>query len=434
MFKKLTIFFALIILCAAVLPAQRYRIKYSADEKDPISLENAIRLALENNYELLLAEQDIVIAEQRHKEARFLYLPQLSVNAGATAYNLDYPVILPENLGLRYISPEDGHKMSDLFYGAGVSATQYLYTGGRTSSTVSLANAALKEAMSRYEAVKSSVIFQTKQAFLEFMFLKHKEEIIKTAANKARSALPKSSSKKWEQVLIDADMAGLDAEVSRVEESLNAAHLKFLSVMNKELNSKIAVAGSFDFSPVEVDPAKITLWAMEFRPELKSALYKLEMDNISVKLSMAKRYPDVMLGVGYDRLGRDNLSNENFQATLALKLPIGYDYGTQLKQKRAEQRQTVLRRAAIEDAIRLQVRTAHNNLLYWQKETVARKAAWDSIRKDIDEIAKSGLKNEEIIKAFEYYYKTGAGYLEGVKQHLLALAELELAVGRDIRN
>jgi len=159
------------VLCAAVLPAQRYRIKYSADEKDPISLENAIRLALENNYELLLTEQDVVIAEQRLKEARYLYLPQLSVNAGATVYNADYPMVLPENLGLRFLSPqENGFRTDRLFYGAGVSATQYLYTGGRTSSTVSLANAALKEAMSRYEAVKSSVIYQTKQAFFEFLF------------------------------------------------------------------------------------------------------------------------------------------------------------------------------------------------------------------------------------------------------------------------
>lgn len=433
MSKRLFLFFIIFALCATALHAQRYRIKYSADDKDPISLENAIRLALENNYELLLTEQDVVIAEQRIKEAKYLYLPQINVNAGATAYNLDYPTVLPESFGSRLIAPGSSNRTDNLFYAAGVSATQYLYTGGRTSSTVSLANAALKEAMSRYEAVKSSVIYQTKKAFLENLFLQNKEQILKDAVARTKAIISKSKFRKWDQILINAEMAGLESELSSVQEALSQAHFRLLGILNKELNSKILISGEFEFIPLDVDLAKITLWAMEFRPELKSALYKLEMDNISVKLSLARRYPDVMLGASYDRLGNDNLADENFQMTLALKLPIGYDYATQLKQKRAEQRQTILRRAAIEDSIRMQVRTAYNNLMFWQKETAARRATWDNLRKELKDIENSGFKDEEIVKAFEYYYKTGAGYLEGIKQHMLAVAELELAVGQDIR-
>ena len=50
--------------------AQQYRIKYTTDDKDPLSLENAIRLAIENNYQLLLTEQDVIIAEQKVKELK----------------------------------------------------------------------------------------------------------------------------------------------------------------------------------------------------------------------------------------------------------------------------------------------------------------------------------------------------------------------------
>jgi len=433
MIKKTALFLTLLFLCAAFLPAQRYRIKYSSDDKDPISLENAIRLALENNYDLLLTEQDVVIAQQRLKEARFLYLPQVSVNAGATAYSLDSPMVLPENLGQRFLMPKTAGSNGDLFLGAGVSATQYLYTGGRTSSTVSMANSALKEAMSRYEAVKSSVVYRTKAAFWEYLFLQQKEALVKEAANKARRILAKTQFKKWEEVLVKAQMASFEREVHKVEEELNTAHLKLLSVLNKELNGKIYISGSFEFKPVDIDLAKITLWAMEFRPELKSALYKLEMDNIAVKLSLAKRYPDVLLGVGYDRLGQNNINDENFQATLALRLPLGYDFGTQLKQKRAEQRQTTLKRAAIEDAIRLQVREAYSNVVYWQDEVSARAKTWEELSRELKNIDDTSFPSTEIIKAFDYYYKTGVAYLEGIKRHMLAVADLELAVGQDIR-
>lgn len=432
MIKKFTAFLCFVLFCAAMLPAQRYRIKYSADDNDPISLENAIRLALENNYDLLLTEQDVVIAEQRLKEAKFLYLPQISVNAGATAYNLDYSTVLPENLGLRLIHPK-ADDSNDLFYGAGILATQYLYTGGRTSSTVSLANAALKEAMSRYEGVKSSTIFGVKEAFFNYLFLQRKKTLIDDILNRAKQVYGKTQLKRVERILAQAQLAGLQSEANIADEDLTAAHLKLLKTLNKELNSKVLINGDFEFKPIDVDLAKVTLWAMEYRPELKSALYKLEMDNIAVKLSLAKRYPDVMLGASYDRLGNNNLDDENFQITLALKLPISYDYGTQLKQKRAEQRQTVLKRAAIEDSIRMQVTEAYNNLNFWQKEAAARIQTWDTLNKELGDIETSDLSKEDKLKAFEYYYKAGVGYLDGIKQHMLSVAKLELAVGQDIR-
>ena len=61
-FLIFTLFVACICLNAA---AQQYRMKYSANDGRPLSLENVIRLYLENSYEVLLIEQDLVIAQQR---------------------------------------------------------------------------------------------------------------------------------------------------------------------------------------------------------------------------------------------------------------------------------------------------------------------------------------------------------------------------------
>jgi Outer membrane protein len=434
MIKKFSAVLCLFLLCAAALPAQTYRIKYSADDKDPISLENAIRLALENDYDLLLTEQDVVIAEQRLKEAKFLYLPQISVNAGATSYDLDYPTVLPENLGLRLISPKTPNQNdSDLFYGVGVLAMQYLYTGGRTSSTVSMANAALKEAMSRYEGVKSSIIYKVKESFFNYMFLQHKKELIDNVVARAQKITAGGNTSRLDNIIEQTQLAYFTSEQNETGEDFTSARLKLLKTLNKELNAKVVVEDDFEFKPIDVDLSKVTLWSMEYRPELKSALYKLEMDTIAVKLSLAKRYPDIMLGASYDKVGTDNLKDKNFQATLALKLPIGYDYNTQVKQKRAEQRQTVLKRAAIEDGIRMQVTEAYDNLMFWQKETAARVQTWDSVNKEFKALDFQKLSKEEKLKALEYYYKAGVGYLEGIKQHMLAVAQLELAVGQDIR-
>ena len=413
--------------------AQQYRIKYSTDDKAPLSLENAIRLALENNYNLLLTEQDVVISEQRLKEAKFLYLPEISFNAGATAYNLDSPIVLPDNLGLRYIAPSDDHKTKDLLYGVGVSATQYLYTGGRTSSTVSMAQAGLKEAMSRYEAVKSSVIYQVKEAFFEQLFLQRKQSLLEDTISKAKSYFENKKLKQWEKIFAKAELSKMNSKLNALKQEISSSDLRLIAVLNKELNSKFIISGNFEFTPISVDLSKVTLWAMEYRPELKSALYKLEMDNLSVKLSLARRYPNILLGVGYDRQGEDNLKDKNIQATLALKLPFGYDYGTQIKQKRAEQRQSNLKRAAIEDSIRAEVLDAYNNLVFWQQETATRIDTWDNINKEISAFNFNALDKEDALNILNYYYDLGESYLEGIKEHMLAVAKLELAVGHDIR-
>ena len=172
---------------------------------------------------------------------------------------------------------------------------------------------------------------------------------------------------------------------------------------------------------------------MEYRPELKSALYKLEMDNISVNLSLARRYPDIMLGASYERLGLNDFKDENMQLTLAFKLPLGYDYASQLKQKRAEQRQTILKQAEIEDQIRIEVAQAYNKLAFWQEEAQQRQNIWEDVSKDMAKLDLNNLSKEEIIKVYNYYYQAGVHYLDGIRQHKLAIAGLELAVGQDIR-
>lgn len=429
--KLLVLCFTLVLALNAF--AQQYRIKYSTDDKDPLSLENAIRLAIENNYQLLLTEQDVIIAQQKVKEAKFLYLPRISLNAGATAYNLDYPTIVPESLGLRFITQEEGHESKDLFYGAGVSAIQYLYTGGRTSSTVSLAKATLKEALSRYEAVKTQTIFEVKEAFFNSLFLQKKKELLEETSQKILKALNKKSSKSWENILVKSEKAKIQTDKNLIEQEIKNANLVLLKTLNKELNNTIVIKGDFELNPVEIDLKKLSVWAMEFRPELKSALYKLEMDNISVNLSLARRYPDIMLGASYERLGLNNIKDENMQLTLALKLPLGYDYASQIKQKRAEQRQTLLKQAEIEDQIRTEVAQAYNKLIFWQEEAKDRQNVWEEISQDTAKLDFNNMTKEEAIKVYEYYYKAGVQYLEGIRQHLIAVARLELAVGQDIR-
>ena len=429
-------FFCFIFLCFSLsvfTHAQQYRLKYSSDESRPLTLENVIRLSLENSYDLLLIEQDLIIAQQRIKEAKFLYFPQFSLNGSATAYNLDYPIILPETIGQRLLMPDTNHKKEDLFYGVGISAVQYIYGGGRISSTLDLARASNKETQSRYQNAKNTVIYNAKKVFYEYLFAQEKNKFAEDVLNRAKQTAKTKELNPSEKILVSAEISSFESQAAKANAELNKAKINMLKVLNKELNSEISFEGSLDYNPVQVDLKKLNLWAMEFRPEVKSAMYKLEMDNIAVKLSLTRSYPDILLGASYDRQGVDNLKQENMQVSLAVKLPLGYDYTTQIKQKRAEQRQTVLRQAAVEDAVRMQVLEAYNNLIFWQTETPTRIKTWEKIKTQFKDFMKTNSNLKETFESLNYYYQAGVKSLEAQKEHLVAIANLENAVGKDLK-
>ena len=431
--KKFFCFISLFFCFSILAQAQQYRLKYSTDESRPLSLENVIRLSIENSYDLLLIEQDLIIAEQRIKEAKFLYFPQFSLNGSATAYNLDYPIILPEMIGQRILMPDPNHKKEDFFYGVGITAVQYIYGGGRISSTLDLARASNKETQSRYQNAKNAVIYNAKIAFYEYLYAQEKNKFSERVLNQAKQTAKARELSPAQKILVSSEIASFESQSAKAKAELNKAKINLLKVLNKELNSEVTFEGSLDYNPIEVDLKKLNLWAMEFRPEVKSAMYKLEMDNIAVKLSLTRSYPDILLGASYDRQGEDNLKQENMQVSLAVKLPLGYDYTTQVKQKRAEQRQTVLRQAAVEDTVRMQVLEAYNNLIFWQTETPARIKTLETIKTQFKDFMKTKSTLKDTFEALNYYYQAEVKSLEAQKEHLVAIANLENAVGKDLK-
>ena len=141
---------AALFLAPAAFAQKEYGLKFSSLMNDNLTLENAIRLGLENNSDFLTAKQDIIIAEQKVSEAKFRYLPQFSLQGTATWYDLDYPMVLPDSVANRFLPGNGLYGDKDQFYGVGITATQYLYTGERISGTLRMARANLKQVQSRH--------------------------------------------------------------------------------------------------------------------------------------------------------------------------------------------------------------------------------------------------------------------------------------------
>lgn len=426
---------ALALLCAA-LPAaaqKEYGLKFSSLINDDLTLENAIRLGLENNSEFLSARQEIIIAEQKINEAKFRFLPQFSLQGTATWYDLEYPMVLPDAVANRFL-PSTDTLNEKKFFGVGVTATQYLYSGGRIRGTLKMARANLKQVQSRYETVKNAVVLDIKKSFNNLLHAQEYARFTQKTLDTANQWYARPSGDAWTQIRQRALLADLAVRNNQAKRALGEAQMAMLVSLNKELNSTITIKG--DFVPVKTnwDLPRLNLWAMEFRPELKSAIYALEADNISIDLALSKRYPDIILNGSYEQMGADTLEDVNKQISLAVRLPIPYNFSEQIAQKKAEQRKSSLRRAAIEDKIRIQVAGSFESMRFWQDEVLERQAVYRDLKTRIEAAGKTAAKTgTSPLEALLAYEQTAAGYFEAILKNRVAKAELEWAIGQDLQ-
>jgi len=425
-----------IAACLTALPVcaqKEYGLQFSSLINDDLSLENAIRLGLENNTEFLAAQQQITIAQQKVNEAKFRYLPQFDLQGTATAYDLDYPMVLSDSVANRFLPGRAFAKKQDQFYGVGVTATQYLYSGGRIRGTLQMARANLKQTQNNHEMIKNNVVLNIKIAFNNLLFAQQNDRLAADLFEKAQSWYRANSGDAWTQIRTRALLAELSTKRNQAARELQQAQLAMLVSLNKELNASFTIQG--DFTPVRTDwdLARLNLWAMEFRPELKAALYELEADNISIDLALSKRYPDIILNGSYEQLGSDDLRDTNKQISLAVRLPIPYNWSSQLTQKKAEQRKSALRRSETEDTIRRQVASRFAAMRFWQEEVLSREQDVKELSTLLERAEKSSAKaGIAPLEALRAYWQTSQDYLEAIRQNRLAKAELEWAVGQDL--
>lgn len=432
--KKILMLAALCLLAQAAFAQKEYGLTFSSLVNDNLTLENAIRLGLENNSKFLAAKQEIIIAEQKVTEAKFRYLPQFSLQGTATWYDLDYPMVLPDAVANRFLPGNGYYGDKDQFYGVGITATQYLYSGGRIRSTLRFAQANLKQVQSRYESVKNAVVLDIKKSFAGLLYAQQNAQLTQHVWELAQKWNASSASNSiWAKMRMQNALSQLQSAQKQAENDLKKANLAMLVSLNKELNARITIRG--DFSPVKTDwdLPHLTLWAMEFRPELKAAIYALETDDIAIDLALSRRYPDVILNASYEKLGANTLEDQNRQISLAVRLPLSYNFSTQVTEKKAQQQKSSLSRAAIEDTIRVQVAENFEQMSFWQQEVLARQTAYremDALLKQAQRQPKNGA---EALEALQAYLQTAQRYLQAVKENLSAKADLEWAIGQDLQ-
>lgn len=388
-------------------------------------LEEALHKAGRNSAAMQSAAQDVKIAEERVREARTLFFPDLGLQGSATRFNARVPFSLRPEFGSNLLFPSN----KDNFFSGQAYASMPLYAGRKNINTYRLAQTALKRARATYDAAKLDVAHQTQTVFYRYLLAREIFEAASALAEQAEKA--GGEPRRGEAALKSAALAAdLRTETAEARRRVELARLDFLRGLNRELDTPIQVVGRLETKPVSIDLAKALVWSTELRPELQAQTYRSQMDAIEVNLALGRRIPTVVLGMDYELVGSEfPLRQNNWDATVGVRLPFALNFWTQHRQRVAEQRQGEIRRAELRDQVHLEVRKAHQDLEFWEKEWPLREAEYGKLR-GLYESASLTPGSPESLSAAASVLRARRRYLEAVTEHLLSRARLERAIGR----
>lgn len=392
------------------------------------TVDDALRQAQLNEPRLLSAEQNTIIAEQRVKEAKLQFIPELGLQASATKFGARYPFSLSEDFRNILLFPG---APQNIYSGRGYARTT-LYEGGRQINTLQLAQAAHKQALSNYESVKRDVLLAAKTAFYRLVLAQEKlasAEKEEAALLQIAAAVPDP----WERIEAETLVGEARVQTAEARHELDTSKLAFLKSLNLELDTTFRVVGTLKGETYTIDPQKAALWAMELRPELQSQTYQAQMDAISVNLAQGRKSPTVFVAGDYELTAqRFPLRQNNWDMTFGVRVPLDWSFGAQIKEKKAEQRQGELKRAELQDRVRLEVRQAYENLKYWEKEWPQREAHYQKVRSLFEAAGKAPGAALSRARATAGMTKLQLAYLSALTEHILAMAKMEWAVGREL--
>jgi outer membrane protein TolC len=276
------------------------------------------------------------------------------------------------------------------------------------------------------------VVLAAKEAFHRLVFAQEKVRISEEALAAAERTAVDARLDALERIEAEGLLANARRQASEATRDLALARLNFLRVLNLETDVDFRVFSDVKTHVVEVDTSKAALWAMELRPELNAETYRAQMDAIAVNLAMGRRYPTIFAAGDYEVTAqRFPLKNNNWDISIGIKIPLAYDFLTKLRQRRAEQRQGQLKRAALQDQVRLEVRQAVEGFSYWKSEIILREPSYRKVARLYDSLPErvGGLAR---LKAWLSVTDLRLSYLSASAEYALARAKLERAVGRDL--
>ena len=334
-----------------------------AEPPRPITLRQAIGIALEQNPDVLLARLDAEKAGYAVREARAPFSPQLVVGSGLAA-----TAGIPQSV--------DGASPS-IFRAVG---RQFLYNreqSSRVKQARELAAAADYVVASRQD----EVAFRVASTYLDFErswrrsrllrdqtdHLGRIERVVATRVAEGR-AIPLAE----RRARLDAAKAGREWETEQARAKVLEATLRHELGLGRESRIEPAPGDFVQTAVLPENPSAARALTLDHNPELKRIDADLRANGYALRAAKGSLFPRIDLVAQYSLLGRFNnhedffnkFQRHNGQFGMSFQVPVfgRREAGARAGKIRVEARQLGVRRKALESGLDLEITRLYEDL------------------------------------------------------------------------
>ncbi|HZT71116.1 MAG TPA: TolC family protein [Terriglobia bacterium] len=416
----------------------------------PLSLAQAVQIALKNNPTAHAATAYAEAAQHAIDTAKAGYFPHVNFSEGFTRGNnpvyvfgtlLTQRRFTAANFALDFLNvppPLDNFRTQ-------FSASMPLYDFGRTAKRVEDARIQAKGVRESANRTEQSVVFDVINAYLNELLAQERVRVAQAAVAMTQADLDRARAREQQGLAVASDVLSAQAQLAQAKEDLIRAQ-NGVAIAQAALNVAMGVPEDAPTRPEgKLTEVKVTVGdlpelqqqALKQRPDYREAELQAERAGNAVSLAQKEFLPRI------DMMGSWEVDNQTFAsrggnnwvagATLTFDIFNGGARRAQIAESKAYKRRAEAMRSQMESAVRLQVREAYLNL--------------NAARQRVDVSRDSAAQAEESLRILRNRYDAGLAtimdvlraetmqtsaennHLNAIYDYRLAFAALELATG-----
>lgn len=387
-----------------------------------ISIEEAIQIALDNNYQLKQAENTRNLADTRVRSAQADFLPSLNGNFNGS-----------RNVGRQFVQEDLSFENRTTYgLGGGLSANVTIFDGFSNISNLRAARADKASEELSFERLKENIMFETASRYLQVVLNQELLKIAESSLDASRSQLEQIEAQVEVGARPTVDLYNQESVVAsdelaviQRENALEVSSARLLRIMQddsiSEFETRMPSPEELSLMPTDLDLNNMITAALEQRSDVQAQKYAIEsnlqnyriarsqhLPTISASAGINARYSDQLIDpfTGETVTFRDQFFDQNVNRSLGFSISIPifnrWNTRTSIQSARVQLKNSELELDNVRFQITEEVRQAYND--------------YKSIVKELESSEKALIAAERAYETEQQRYEVGSTSLIELNQ------------------
>jgi outer membrane protein len=432
--KGLIVGFIAVILSAGMAVAQQL--------PPPLSLEEAVRIALEKNLSLVIAREGVLASQNRQNYAFSQFFPTWT---GSYNYQrFDSPLVF-ETLGTRANPQPQSTSDTSTF---STTINQPVFTGGNLTANYRFESLGVDISKTNVETARRNIIQQVRAQYFLILTAQHGLEVSQQAVKNFQAQLATTQAffdvgivAKNDVLLAEVQLAQAVQNQYVAENQLEVARSTFNNLLRRDINAPVVLVDILAYQPFKQSLDDSLYEALRQRPEIKAANLTVDQARESVAIAQSNYFPNISVLGNYNNAWNGPAldaqhSNEKWSVTALATLTFSdwFRQRYRVGEQKVRALQAQEQRNQVVDNVLLEVKQSYINIVQAEKNiNVALKSteqAEENLRLNEERYRYQVATATDLLNAVTLLAQARLNYYNTLGVYNIAKAALERAMGR----